>query len=228
MMMRIQLIIFLVLIQGYAIVAQQLKVINKSNLRPVDNVAVYNLEHTKTTLTNIDGIADFSEFNSNDTVIFQHPSFQHLILPYNAIKNLNFVITLTESTVNLSEVVVSASKWEQDINEVPRQIVSIDAKEIEFYNPQTTADLLGSSNEVFIQKSQLGGGSPMIRGFAANSVLLVVDGVRMNNAIFRSGNLQNVIVIDPNIIDEAEVIFGPGSIMYGSDALGGGFPYEKD
>lgn len=220
-MMRIQLTIFLFLIQGYAIVAQQLKVIDKSNLRPVDNVAVYNLDHTKTTLTNIDGIADFSEFNSNDTVIFQHPSFQHLILPYNTIKNHNFVITLTESTVNLSEVVVSASKWEQDINEVPRQIVSIDAKEIEFYNPQTTADLLGSSNEVFIQKSQLGGGSPMIRGFAANSVLLVVDGVRMNNAIFRSGNLQNVIVIDPNIIDEAEVIFGPGSIMYGSDALGG-------
>ena len=220
-MMRIQLTIFLFLIQGYAIVAQQLKVIDKSNLRPVDNVAVYNLDHTKTTLTNIDGIADFSEFNSNDTVIFQHPSFQHLILPYNIIENHNFVITLTESTVNLSEVVVSASKWEQDINEVPRQIVSIDAKEIEFYNPQTTADLLGSSNEVFIQKSQLGGGSPMIRGFAANSVLLVVDGVRMNNAIFRSGNLQNVIVIDPNIIDEAEVIFGPGSIMYGSDALGG-------
>jgi len=61
----------------------------------------------------------------------------------------------------------------------------------------------------------------MIRGFAANSVLLVADGVRMNNAIFRSGNLQNVIMIDPNIIDEAEVIFGPGSIIYGSDALGG-------
>jgi hemoglobin/transferrin/lactoferrin receptor protein len=74
---------------------------------------------------------------------------------------------------------------------------------------------------VFIQKSQLGGGSPIIRGFSANSVLIVVDGVRMNNAIYRSGNLQNVISIDPNTIEEAEVIFGPGSIIYGSDALGG-------
>ena len=61
----------------------------------------------------------------------------------------------------------------------------------------------------------------MIRGFAANSVLLVVDGVRMNNAIYRGGNLQNVISIDANTIDNAEVIFGPGSVMYGSDALGG-------
>ncbi|PLX70529.1 MAG: TonB-dependent receptor, partial [Azoarcus sp.] len=75
-----------------------------------------------------------------------------------------------------------------------------------------TADLLGSSHEVFIQKSQLGGGSPIIRGFSANSVLIVVDGVRMNNAIYRSGNLQNVISIDPNTIEEAEVVFGPGSI----------------
>jgi len=74
---------------------------------------------------------------------------------------------------------------------------------------------------VFVQKSQLGGGSPKLRGFAANGVLLVVDGVRMNNAIFRSGNLQNVINIDPNAIESTEVIFGPGSVIYGSDALGG-------
>jgi hemoglobin/transferrin/lactoferrin receptor protein len=74
---------------------------------------------------------------------------------------------------------------------------------------------------VFIQKSQMGGGSPMVRGFAANRVLLVLDGVRMNNAIFRSGNVQNVISLDANAIENAEVIFGPGSVIYGSDAIGG-------
>ncbi len=220
-MLKFILIILLIVSQIYNVVAQQLMVIDKSNRKPIDNVAVYNLDHTKTTLTNIDGFASLNVFDKNDTLIFQHPSFQYLILPYTTIEKLSFVITLTESTVNLSEVVVSASKWEQEIDEVPKKIVSINANEIEFYNPQTTADMLGSSNEVFIQKSQLGGGSPMIRGFAANSILIVVDGVRMNNAIFRSGNLQNIIVIDPNIIDETEVIFGPGSIMYGSDALGG-------
>ena len=61
----------------------------------------------------------------------------------------------------------------------------------------------------------------MIRGFGANAVLLVVDGVRMNNPIFRSGNLQNVINIDPNALESSEVIFGPGAVIYGSDALGG-------
>ncbi|HKJ79130.1 MAG TPA: TonB-dependent receptor, partial [Prolixibacteraceae bacterium] len=93
--------------------------------------------------------------------------------------------------------------------------------DIQNSNPQTTADLLGSKGGVFIQKSQMGGGSPMIRGFSANRVLLVVDGIRMNNAIYRSGNLHNVISLDAQTLQNVEIIFGPGSVIYGSDALGG-------
>ena len=89
------------------------------------------------------------------------------------------------------------------------------------YNPQTAADLLGLTGEIFVQKSQYGGGSPMIRGFSTNRLLYSVDGVRMNTAIFRSGNLQNVISLDPFAISSAEVLFGPGSVSYGSDAIGG-------
>lgn len=121
----------------------------------------------------------------------------------------------------LDETVISASRWEQNIREVPNRIAKISAATIQLQNPQTAADLLGASNQVFIQKSQLGGGSPMIRGFATSRVLLVIDGVRMNNAIFRSGNVQNVISLDASTIDESEVIFGPGSVIYGSDAIGG-------
>lgn len=72
-----------------------------------------------------------------------------------------------------------------------------------------------------MQRSQAGGGSPRIRGFAANNVLMVVDGVRLNNLIYRTGNLQNLIQVDANSLDAAEVLFGPGSVQYGSDALGG-------
>src|SRR5690606_38343193 len=98
------------------------------------------------------------------------------------------------------------------------KVVSISPQEVALQNPQTVADLLGEKSEVFIQKSQLGGGSPMIRGFSTNRVLISVDGVRMNNAIFRSGNLQNVIALDANAIQSTEVMLGPGSLMYGSDA----------
>jgi hemoglobin/transferrin/lactoferrin receptor protein len=61
----------------------------------------------------------------------------------------------------------------------------------------------------------------VIRGFEASRVLLMVDGVRLNNAIFRAGHLQNIITVDNMILDRVEVIYGPSSTLYGSDALGG-------
>lgn len=124
-------------------------------------------------------------------------------------------------TNTLESITVAAGRWQQQVKDVPVKIVKIPGTQSLFYNPQTTADLLSQSGQVFIQKSQLGGGSPMIRGFATNRVLLVVDGIRMNNAIFRSGNLQNIISIDALSIQNAEIVFGPSSIMYGSDAIGG-------
>lgn len=126
-----------------------------------------------------------------------------------------------DSTRMLNEVVVSVNRWEENQREIPNRLARLSASAIRFQNPQTAADLLGFTNQVFVQKSQLGGGSPIIRGFATNRVLLVIDGVRMNNAIFRGGNVQNVISLDAHIIDHAEVIFGPGSVIYGSDAIGG-------
>ena len=88
-------------------------------------------------------------------------------------------------------------------------------------NQSSTADVLAHSGNVFVQKSQLGGGSPIIRGFETNKVLLVIDGVRLNNAIYRGGHFQNVITMDNGIMDRVEVVFGPGSVVYGSDAIGG-------
>ncbi|MBC6490950.1 TonB-dependent receptor plug domain-containing protein [Flavihumibacter stibioxidans] len=127
----------------------------------------------------------------------------------------------TKKVEELHEVIFSFNKWEQQLNEVPNKITKINRAQVLFRQPQTAADMLAQGGSVFIQKSQLGGGSPMIRGFATNRVLLVMDGVRMNNAIYRSGNLQNVISIDPLALESSEVVFGPGSLIYGSDAIGG-------
>ena len=78
---------------------------------------------------------------------------------------------------------------------------------IEFTNPMTSADLLERGGYVYIQKSQLGGGSPMIRGLSTNRLVLSVDGVRLNNAIFRSGNIHNVISISPMNIENTWLVF---------------------
>ncbi len=123
---------------------QTIKVIDNSNLKPIENVAIFNLDHSKTALTNDQGTTGIPKFNEKDTLYFQHPSYQDFILPYKDAQKMGFEINLTKSTVNLSEYVVSASKWEQKREEVPNKITSIKVKEVEFLNPQTTADLLGS------------------------------------------------------------------------------------
>lgn len=127
----------------------------------------------------------------------------------------------TLKAVPLTETVISANRVSQARTAVAQQVTVLSRAQIEQANAQTTADLLQNTGTVFIQKSQQGGGSPTIRGFEASRVLLVVDGVRMNNAIYRAGHLQNIITMDNAALERAEVLFGPASTVYGTDALGG-------
>jgi len=123
--------------------------------------------------------------------------------------------------VPIRETVISANRASQARSAVAQQVKILTKNEIASLNAQTTADLIQNSGAAFVQKSQQGGGSPVLRGFEASRVLLVVDGVRLNNAIYRSGHLQNAITLDNAALERAEVIFGPASTVYGSDALGG-------
>jgi hemoglobin/transferrin/lactoferrin receptor protein len=106
-------------------------------------------------------------------------------------------------------------------DELPYQVETVNSEKIARAQPLSTADALANLSGIYVQKSQFGGGSPVVRGFEANRVLLVVDGVRMNNAIFRNGHLQNAITVDPLALDRLELIYGAGALAYGSDALGG-------
>ena len=136
---------------------------------------------------------------------------------------LSFSQKVTDSikTQNIEEIKINSKKIKIDKNQKPSQIEIISKEKIEFQNFQTTADMLANSGSLFVQKSQQGGGSPVIRGFEASRVLLLVDGVRMNNLIFRAGHLQNVITVDENFLETVIVQHGPTSSLYGSDALGG-------
>jgi hemoglobin/transferrin/lactoferrin receptor protein len=125
------------------------------------------------------------------------------------------------TTSYLSELVVSANKIPEERRTIAQQIKIVTPTVIRNLNAQTAGDLIQNTGVVAMQKSQQGGGSPMLRGFEASRVLLMIDGVRMNNLIYRTGHLQNVITVDNNMLDRVEVLFGPSSTVYGSDALGG-------
>lgn len=125
------------------------------------------------------------------------------------------------AAIQLKEFTVTATRTALSYKQLAQSVTSIKSEDIANMLPQTTGDILQKTGLITVQKSQQGGGSPILRGFEANRVLLVVDGVRMNNIIYRGGHLQNAITVDPNILERVEVLFGPASSVYGSDALGG-------
>ena len=219
--MRLFVTVLLILCATKFMSAQEITVSGKSSNVAIPGVSIENQEKTKRVETDFYGKANISVFEDNETLYITHPSHHTLHIKKLQILQNDGYVVLEEDENLLSEVVISVSKWKQDKKDISQKIVSISQEDIALATPQTSADLLQSSGQVFIQKSQLGGGSPIIRGFSTNRLLLTVDGVRMNTAIFRGGNVQNVLSVDPFSIERTEVILGPGSVAYGSDAIGG-------
>lgn len=189
--------------------------------QPMFGVNVFTNDQQKVaTTTDENGKATLTDVDNKEEVNFTFVGYNPLRFPFFEIRRKNGIIRMTRAANELAQVVVIGRR--DDLPEqVPYTYQKIDKKDIAFFEPQTTADALWNTAGVFVQKTQMGGGSPVLRGFEANRVLLVVDGVRMNTAAYRSGHLQNSITVDNAMLERTEVIFGPGSLLYGSDALGG-------
>ena len=196
--------------------SQNLTIIDENN-KPVIGASIFS-DFSNYETTDKNGNVSLDKFSRSDTLTIKQYGFKEEKLPKSKLKDT--LILLYDNEL-LDEVVISASKFSQKFREVPKKVTQINRSMIEFTNPMTSADLLERGGYVYIQKSQLGGGSPMIRGLSTNRLVLSVDGVRLNNAIFRSGNIHNVISISPMNIENTEVIMGSASVLYGSDAIGG-------
>lgn len=193
---------------------------------PLEGVALFNSEKTKAIITNQEGKAPLSVFSEGDSLNIQFYGFESLKIFLGPQEFKNGVsMALEPKDQTLEEVILSVGRNAVTRKQIAEKVAVIDAQTIELQRPSNGADLVGLSPGVRIQKSQGGGGSPIIRGFEANRILMVVDGVRMNNAIYRSGHLQNAITVNPNTVERVEVIYGSSSVAYGSDALGGVIHY---
>jgi len=194
--------------------------ITENNDDPLIGVEIFSDDYSYTTVSDTDGKFTVPD-NFRLSINLKYLGYKiKKIYPSQLIRDNQFFILMEKDDVLLEEVVVIGRTGVRK-EETPYQIETISQKTLRLTNPQTSADALAANANVYVQKSQMGGGSPVIRGFEANKILLVLDGVRLNNAIYRSGHLQNAITIDQSILDRMEVIFGAGSLGYGSDALGG-------
>ena len=202
----------------FSVDAQKITIVDLNN-NPVANAAVFNEKKTIYVLSDLDGVVNLSRFKEKELIYFQHPKYTSLPIQKNSLESSYWGVE--EMLYEISEVTLLQNQNQNNIKNSAEKKIFISKKEIEKLNTENLADLLEKKGGISVQKSQFGGGSPNIRGFEANKILLVLDGVRLNNAIYRSGHLQNIITIDESILENTEVVFGPSSVLYGSDALGG-------
>jgi hemoglobin/transferrin/lactoferrin receptor protein len=199
---------------------------NQENGTVLQDVAFIKYKPKTFAITNKNGQVDLTAFQGAKEIEVVLTGYKRTVLSFDSIAAMQYTLLLQPLAFSSDEIVVSSTRFAQNAKDLPYRITSMTPKEVQLNNPQTAADLLAGSGEVFVQKSQMGGGSPMIRGFSTNRLLYTVDGVRMNTAIFRSGNLQNVISLDPFAIGHSEILFGPSSVIYGSDAIGGVMSFQ--
>ncbi|MBT8035903.1 MAG: TonB-dependent receptor [Verrucomicrobiae bacterium] len=121
----------------------------------------------------------------------------------------------------LPETVISANRTEELIKNTPYSVAVIGEDELLDGAIRTLPEAIKNTPGVMIQKTTHGHGSPYIRGFTGRQNLLLVDGIRINNATFRSGPVQYWNTVDSQAIERLELVKGQGSVLYGSDAIGG-------
>lgn len=178
--------------------------------------------------TNEEGATDISIFNNDDLITISH-------LTYNSKKitkgEIDSIIYLTERANILPEIILTENMKIPLPEKYPLfSINPAGASALE----SSTANLLSNESSVTIQESQSGGGSPNYRGMEANRLLLAIDRISINNAIYRSGHVQNISSINPFFIESVRLLSGPASVAYGSGAMGGALifstkkPYNKN
>ncbi len=122
---------------------------------------------------------------------------------------------------SIGEVVISAPYGRFATGEDIAAIYPISAGQLQQTQARSTPEALQEQTGVWVQKTNHGGGSPIIRGLTGYQTLLLIDGIRLNNATFRSGPNQYLNTVDVWSLERIDVYHGAGSVQYGSDAIGG-------
>ncbi len=122
---------------------------------------------------------------------------------------------------NLPPVVVTASRVSEPVNQAAASVVKISSAELFENQTRSLPEALDMTPGVMVQKTSNGQGSPYIRGFTGFRTLMLVDGIRLNSPVFREGANQYWNTVDSYSLDSMELLEGPGSVLYGSDAVGG-------
>ncbi len=130
-------------------------------------------------------------------------------------------LLLVQPAQDITQTVVTAPRAGRTATApgISEQVIT--AEELAATGERSLPRAIAKASGLFVQETNLGGGAPIVRGLIGNQILIVVDGVRLNDGTTRSGPNQSLNGIDPTNVERVEIIRGPNAVLYGSDALGG-------
>ena len=119
----------------------------------------------------------------------------------------------------IEEIQVTATRRPTELRNVSAALSIITTDEIR--EVKLTTDALAAQTGVYLQQTTPGQGAAIIRGLKGSEILHIVDGLRLNNAIFRNAPTQYLALVSPSVVGRIEVLRGAPASLYGSDAVGG-------
>lgn len=189
--------------------------------QPIGAVRVQWLGSPVGTTTSREGTFVLPRLPGAGTLQLQAAGYALLVLPVSA-GEAELSISLAPSALLRSRsVTVTAQRSDEQSFDVPQAVTIVGDEVLLESVVRTTPEALTNQPGLWVQKTTHGGGSPIIRGLVGNQVLLMVDGIRLNNATYRYGPNQYLSGVDPGLVERIEAVRGSGSVLYGSDALGG-------
>ncbi|MCB0385836.1 MAG: TonB-dependent receptor, partial [Bdellovibrionales bacterium] len=131
-------------------------------------------------------------------------------------------VVIPETRLSSEDLVETPTYGIREKSKTPYRVEKLSNKKIQSEQMSRSApEVLKETTSVLIQKTAQGQGSPFIRGFTGFRTLTLVDGIRLNNSVWREGPNQYLSTLDPAMANRVELVKGPSSVLYGSDAIGG-------
>ena len=217
--------LFFLLVHNLLLHSQIMQVNDAMKLIPIPDVKISSFLNSETYFTNSSGEFAVSIFTMKDTLLFEKEGYLPQKISVKEIIDKNYMLTLEKDLLNFSKNVFAPLKRSDDYTELSISTLVLFANDINNSFTHNSSDLLLETGGISLQKQQGAGSSPVIRGFTANHLVFLIDGIKQNNASFSLENQNYAIFVDKCALEKVEVLNGASSVVYGSDAMGGVVSY---
>ena len=216
---KISLLLYIIINVIFVINAQTITIIDELTKQPITGVTVFSTNSTDTLKTNKEGHVSLDNFDNSDRIIFSLDYFSTIALKKEEIINDTIILPRGDELSLLTKSSSSALTAKEYSADLPFYVDIINLDDASIIN----TDNNGSGEQIMFEKNK--GVSTVFKGRESDKFLLVLDGVRLNNTLYKNGKISSAINFEQTVIHRVQQLYGASFTMYGADATAGVIHY---